>query len=407
VPRAAARIHVLAAVGGKNLIARILRVNLVTGSRGMRKTTITTIAAAAFALTATAAMAQDIQIATVGPVTGSNAAAGEQMKRGAEKAVADINAKGGVLGKKLVLTVGDDACDPKQAVAVANQVASKKVVFVAGHYCSGSSIPASAVYNEAGILQMTPASTNPKLTDDAAAKGWTNVYRTVGRDDAQGLVAGKFLAAKYKGKAVAIIDDKSAYGKGLADETRKAMNAAGLKETINEQITAGDKDFSALISKLKQANVEAMYFGGYEVEAGLIVRQAREQGLKATLVSGDALVTPQFYNVSGPAGDGTLMTFPPDPRDIPVAKAVVESFKKDGYDPEGYTLYTYAAIQVFKTAAEKAKSTKLDDLTKVLQSGMTFDTVVGPIKFDKKGDILNPEYVFYVWKDGKYAQIKG
>ncbi|HWK45698.1 MAG TPA: branched-chain amino acid ABC transporter substrate-binding protein [Stellaceae bacterium] len=371
----------------------------------MRRTTLSAVAVAALALTGSAAMAQDIQIAVVGPITGSQAAAGEQMKRGAEKALADINAKGGVLGKKLVLTIADDACDPKQAVAAANSVVAKKVVYVDGHYCSGSSIPASSVYNEAGILQITPASTNPKLTDDAAAKGWNNIYRVVGRDDAQGAVAGAYLATKYKGKAVAIVDDKSAYGKGLADETKKAMNKAGLKETVYEEITAGDKDYSALISKLKQANIDAIYYGGYEVEAGLIVRQAREQGLKATLISGDALVTPQFYNISGAAGDGTLMTFAPDPRNVPAAKAVVDSFKKDGFDPEGYTLYTYASMQVFVAAAEKAKSVKLDDLVKVLQSGMTFDTVVGPIKFDKKGDVLDPKYVFYVWKDGKYAEM--
>src|ERR1700738_4749492 len=165
------------------------------------------------------AKAQNIPIAVVGPLTGSNAALGEQMKRGAEMAVADINAKGGVLGKKLDLNIADDACDPKQAVAAANDVVGKKVVFVAGHYCSSSSIPASAVYNEAGILQITPASTNPALTEDAAKKKWDNVYRTCGRDDQQGMVAGKYLLDHYKGKSIAIIDDKSAYGKGLADET--------------------------------------------------------------------------------------------------------------------------------------------------------------------------------------------
>ncbi|MET1029304.1 MAG: branched-chain amino acid ABC transporter substrate-binding protein [Dongiaceae bacterium] len=372
----------------------------------MRRTTLVTIAAAALALTASTAMADDIQIAVAAPITGPSAAIGDQFKRGAEKAVADINAKGGVLGGKLVLNVGDDACDPKQAVAVANQLASEHVIFVAGHYCSGSSIPASAVYNEAGILQISPGSTNPVLTDDAAAKGWTNIFRVCGRDDAQGLVAGKYLAKKYKGKSVAIIDDKSAYGKGLADETRKAMNAAGLKEVVNDEITAGDKDFSALISKLKAAHVSAIYFGGYEVEGGLIVRQAREQNLQVTLIGGDALVTQQFYDVSGPAGDGTLMTFAPDPREVPAAKGVVESFKKDGYDPEGYTLYTYAAIQVFAMAAEKAKSVNLDDVTKVMHSGMTFKTVIGPIQFDQKGDVVHPEYVFYAWKDGKYNEIK-
>jgi branched-chain amino acid transport system substrate-binding protein len=361
-------------------------------------------AASLTALLAGNARADDIQIGVAGPITGSNAAFGEQLTKGAAQAVLDINAKGGVLGKMLALNTGDDACDPKQAVAVAHQLVAKKVVFVDGDFCSSSSIPASAVYNEEGVLQITPASTNPAFTEEAAKKKWNNVYRTCGRDDAQGKVAGEYLAKHFAGKAVAIIDDKSTYGKGLADETRKAMNAAGLKEAVNEQITAGDKDFSALISKLKQANVAAIYFGGYQTEAGLVVRQAKEQGLNAVLIGGDALATPEFWSITGAAGEGSLMTFPPDPRNIPAAKGVVENFKKGGYDPEGYTLYTYAAIQVFAEAAEKAKSVKLADLVKVLHAE-TFDTAVGPIKFDAKGDVLNPEYVFYIWKDGKYSEM--
>src|ERR1700746_896935 len=291
--------------------------------------------AAALALGIGAANDKNIPIAVVGPITGSNAALGEQMKRGAEMAVADINAKGGVLGKKLDLIIADDACDPKQAVAAANDVVGKKVVFVAGHYCSSASIPASAVYNEAGVLQMPPASTNPALTDDAAKKGWNNVFRSCGRDDVQGGIAGKYLAEHFKGKRVAIIHDKTAYGKGIADETKKAMNAAGLNEAMYEAITQGDKDFSALISKMKQANIDAIYFGGYQTEAGLIVRQARDQGLKAQFIGADALVTEEFWKITGSAGDGTLMTFAPDPRNVPSAKAVVDKFTNEGYNPEG------------------------------------------------------------------------
>jgi branched-chain amino acid transport system substrate-binding protein len=361
-------------------------------------------AAGAFAFGAGAANAQNIPIAVVGPITGSNAALGEQMKRGAEMAVADINAKGGVLGKKLDLIEQDDACDPKQAVAAANSVVGKKVVFVAGHYCSSSSIPASAVYNEAGVLQMTPASTNPALTDDAAKKGWNNVFRSCGRDDVQGGVAGKYLADHYKGRNVAIVHDKTAYGKGIADETMKAMNKAGLKETMYEAITQGDKDFTALISKMKQAKIDVIYFGGYQTEGGLIVRQARDQGLKTQFIGADALVTEEFWKITGPAGEGTLMTFPPDPRNVPAAKAVVDKFKAQGYDPEGYTLYTYAAIQAFAAAADKAKSLKVDDLSKALKS-MTVDTVIGPLSWDKKGDVTNPKYVFYIWKNGTYTQM--
>ena len=367
------------------------------------------VVAAGLALAATgipsqSAWAQDIKIAVVGPITGSNAAIGEQMARGARMAVEDINAQGGVLGKKLALETADDACDPKQAVAAANDVVGKGAVFVAGHYCSSSSIPASSVYHEAGVLQMTPASTNPALTDDAAKKGWNNVFRVCGRDDAQGAVAGKYLADHYKGKNVAIIHDKTAYGKGLADETKKAANKLGVKEVMYESINQGDKDFTALVSKMKQANIDAIYFGGYQTEAGLIVRQARDQGLKAPLIGGDALVTEEFWKITGPAGEGTLMTFAPDPRKVPAAKTVVDRFTAQGYNPEGYTLYTYAAIQAFKTAAEQAKSIKLNDLSKTLKS-TKIDTVIGPLQWNEKGDVTDPKYVFYVWKDGKYDEM--
>jgi len=367
------------------------------------------VVAAGLALAATgipsqSAWAQDIKIAVVGPITGSNAAIGEQMARGARMAVEDINAQGGVLGKKLALETADDACDPKQAVAAANDVVGKGAVFVAGHYCSSSSIPASSVYHEAGVLQMTPASTNPALTDDAAKKGWNNVFRVCGRDDAQGAVAGKYLADHYKGKNVAIIHDKTAYGKGLADETKKAANNLGVKEVMYESINQGDKDFTALVSKMKQANIDAIYFGGYQTEAGLIVRQAHDQGLKAPLIGGDALVTEEFWKITGPAGEGTLMTFAPDPRKVPAAKTVVDRFTAQGYNPEGYTLYTYAAIQAFKTAAEQAKSIKLNDLSKTLKS-TKIDTVIGPLQWNEKGDVTDPKYVFYVWKDGKYDEM--
>jgi branched-chain amino acid transport system substrate-binding protein len=358
------------------------------------------------ALTMTAGIgalhAQDIVIAAAGPMTGSEATFGEQMRRGAEQAVADINAKGGVLGRKLVLEIGDDACDPKQAVAVANQLASKKVVFVAGHYCSSSSIPASEVYAESGILQISPASTNPTLTD--RGDKFSNVFRVCGRDDQQGTVAGEFLAANYKGKNIAIIHDKSTYGKGLADETKKALNAKGVTEALYDSITKGDKDFGALVSKMKSAAIDAIYFGGYQTEAGLIVRQAREQGLQARLISGDALVSAEFWSITGKAGEGTLMTFSPDPRKYPSAKAVVDGFTAKGYDPEGYTLYSYAAVQVFAQAAAAAKSVKVDDLIKTMRA-TKFDTVIGQLGFDGKGDVVGPKYVFFEWKDGKYAEM--
>jgi branched-chain amino acid transport system substrate-binding protein len=348
----------------------------------------------------------DIKIAVAGPMTGSYAAVGEQMRRGAAQAVADINARGGLLGQKLVLEVGDDACDPKQAVAIANKFSVSGVVFVAGHYCSQTSIPASGIYNDAGIIEISPASTAPAYTDDPAKKGWINIFRVCGRDDVQGKVAGAYIAAHLKSKPIAIVDDKTTYGKGLADQTRKAMRAAGVKEVLDESINQGDKDFSALVSKMKRADVGVIYFGGYYTEAGLIVRQAKEQGLDAVLLGGDALVTTEFWKITGGAGAGTLMTFSPDPRNMASAAKAVAEFRKVGYDPEGYTLYTYAAVEAFVEAAAQAKSTKAEAVSKALHAGH-FDTVLGELGFDAKGDVVGPGYVMYVWQDGKYNETKG
>ena len=357
--------------------------------------------AAAFAFGAVAAQA-DIVIATAGPMTGPYASFGEQMRRGAEQAVADLNAAGGVLGQKLVLEIGDDACDPKQAVAVANRMVNKGIVLMAGHFCSGSSIPASEVYAEEEVLQISPASTNPQLTE----RGLDNVFRTCGRDDQQGIVAGNFIADNFGGKRVAVVHDKQTYSKGLADETKKQLNKRGVQEVLYDTVTAGEQDYSALVTKLKANNVDIFYYGGYHTEAGLIVRQMREQGLKALLISGDALVTNEYWGITGSAGEGTLMTFSPDPRKNPKAAPVVAKFRKAGYEPEGYTLYTYGTIQAWAQAAEKAGTTKTADVIKVLKS-MQFDTVMGTFGFDAKGDVTAPGYVMYEWKGGNYDYFGG
>lgn len=340
-------------------------------------------------------------VAVVGPITGQYASFGAQMKNGGELAVEDINAAGGVLGKNLDLEFGDDACDPKQAVAVANQMTGNNVALVAGHYCSGSSIPASKVYAEANIVQISPASTNPAFTDNRAGP---NIYRVCGRDDQQGGVAGKYIASHFSDKKVAFVHDKTAYGKGLADETKKAMNEAGKQEAMYEAITAGEKDYSALVSKLKQANIDLVYFGGYHTEAGLIIRQMRDQGMNTILMGGDALITQEFWSITGPAGEGTLMTFSPDPRKNPAAAEVVKRFKDKGIEPEGYVLYTYAALQAWKQAAEKAKSIESADVVKAMND-TEFDTVIGKFKFNEKGDPNLPPYAVYRWSNGTYDEI--
>ncbi|SHK28497.1 branched-chain amino acid transport system substrate-binding protein [Roseomonas rosea] len=368
-----------------------------------RRTLLGATVAAPTILTAGAALAQarTIRIAMAGPLTGANATFGAQMREGATQLVTDLNAAGGVLGQQLVLETGDDACDPRQAVSVANQLAGRQVRVVLGHYCSGSSIPASKVYTEEGVLQISPASTNPAYTDSGA---W-NTFRTCGRDDQQGAVAGKYIAETYRGRRVAVLHDNSAYGKGLADETKKAMNAAGLTEQIYAAYTPGERDYNAVISRLKAANVDVIYVGGYHTEAGLIVRQAKEQGMNVTLIGGDALMTNEFWQISGAAGEGTLMTFSSDPRKRPTAAEVVARFRARNIDPEGFALYTYAAGQIWAEAAKKANTVDPRRVAETMKSSGPWQTVLGPISFDRKGDVTVPDYVFYIWKNGSYAEM--
>jgi branched-chain amino acid transport system substrate-binding protein len=360
------------------------------------------LAGAALGLVFSGSAQADILIGVAGPMTGQYASFGEQFRRGAEQAVADINANGGVLGEQLELFVGDDACDPKQAVAVANQAAGEGVVFMAGHYCSGSSIPASAVYAEEGIVQISQGSTNPVYTDERPGPG---TYRLCGRDDQQGDVAGQFLFDHYAGKKVAFIHDKTAYGKGLADATMAAYEKLGGKPALYEAYTAGEKDYTALVSKLKAEGVDALYVGGYHTEAGLIKRQMAEQGMNTVLISGDALVTEEYWAITGDAGTGTLMTFSPDPRKNPDAGPLVEKFRAQGVEPEGYVIYTYAAIQTWAQAAEAAGSTDFEAVVDALNKG-TFKTMLGEVNFDDKGDVALPGYVFYEWKNGTYDYLE-
>jgi branched-chain amino acid transport system substrate-binding protein len=347
------------------------------------------------------ASAQDITVGVAGPMTGGEATFGRQLKNGAEQAVADLNASGGVLGKQLKIEVGDDACDPKQARSVAEKLAGLKVPFVAGHYCSSSSIPASEAYAEGNVLQITPASTNPQFTE----RGLWNTFRVCGRDDQQGAIAGAYIVKNFKGKNVAIVQDKTTYGKGLADETKKAVNKAGVKEKLYEAVNKGDKDFTALVSKLKLNNIDVVFYGGYHQEAGLILRQMRDQGLKTVLMAGDALADKEFASITGAAGEGVLFTFGPDPRKKATAAAIVAKFKAKNIDPEGYTLYTYAAFQVWAAAVKKAGTIDPKKVAETIKAGK-WDTVLGPIAYDKKGDITVIDYVVYKWdKAGNYAEV--
>jgi branched-chain amino acid transport system substrate-binding protein len=336
-----------------------------------------------------------------GPFTGSDAAFGAQLKQGAEQAIADINAAGGILGKTLSVTLGDDVGDPRQGVSVANNFVAGGVKFVIGHFNSGVTMPTSEIYQENGILQITSSSTNPRITE----RNMWNIFRTCGRDDQQGQVAGDHIAKHFKGKKVAVVHDKTTYGQGLADETKKAMNAKGVQEVLYEGINKGDKDFSALVSKIKAAGADLVYWGGLHTEGGFIVRQMRDQGVNAVLMGGDGITSDEFAAIGGPGVEGTLMTYGPDPRKRPQARAVVEKFRAKNFEPESYTLYSYAAVQIIKQAAEAANSLDPKKIAEILKSGRTFSTVIGDLSYDRKGDITRLDYVMYVWKKDASGKI--
>lgn len=360
----------------------------------------------AVALTALVAMSgiasAEILIGVAGPLTGPNAAFGAQLQKGAEQAAADINAAGGMNGEQIKLVFGDDVSDPKQGISVANKFVADGVKFVVGHFNSGVTIPASDVYAENGVLVITPSATNPTLTE----RGLWNTFRTCGRDDQQGLVAGGYIVANFKDAKVAVVHDKTPYGQGLADFTKKTMNDAGMKEVIYEGVNTGDKDFSALIAKMKEAGVTLVYWGGLHTEAGLMMRQLADQGLKAQFMSGDGLVSNELASIAGDAVNGTLMTFAPDPRLNPAAKDLVAKFRAAGFEPEAYTLYSYAALQVVVAAAAKSGGNDAMKVAETIKASGPWATAIGELSYDTKGDITRPDYVMYTWAkgaDGKYA----
>jgi branched-chain amino acid transport system substrate-binding protein len=367
----------------------------------MQRSFLGQLTAGIITLAITSTVRADILIGVAGSLSGSNAWTGEQLQQGAEMAVRDINASGGVLGENVKLVIADDVCEGPQGVAVAEKLVGDGVVFVAGHLCSAASIPASEVYHRAGIIQISPASTNPLLTE----LGRDNVFRVCGRDDQQGVIAGDYLADHFARDKIAIVHDGSTYGKGLAEETKKQLHKRGLTEVLFEAVEPGQSDYSDLVAKLGAVDASVLYFGGYVTEAALILRTAREAGVEVQLVSGDGLATDQFLQIAGPAGKGTIFTFFPDPRPRPAAADVVKRFREEGYEPEGVTLFNYAAVQVWAQAVDKAGTVESDKVIGVLHSNK-FATVLGSISFDAKGDVEQPAFDWYIWKEAGYEPLK-
>jgi branched-chain amino acid transport system substrate-binding protein len=369
----------------------------------MVRCTLLMVAAISAAALGAAPAGAEVRIGVAGPMTGAQSWFGEQYLRATGLAVDELNAKGGVLGERVEIVIGDDFCDPEQAVAVADKLVSHGVVFVVGHFCSHSSIAAAKVYEAAGILQIAPGSASAKLTEE----GGPNVFRVCGRDDRQGAMVGDYLAEHWAGRRIAILDDGTTWGAGVANGVRHRLKQLGVTVAMDEQFTPNQPEYSDLVAKMQAAGIEVFFPGGLHRETGLIFRRARDRGYDLRLVSSSSSATGDFPMIAGPGLEGTLMAAAADMRGTPQAAEVVAQFHAQGYEPLGYTLYAYAAVQVWARAVDAAGSLDLDAVTAVLH-GREFDTVLGRIGFDAKGDVVGfAPWQWFVWQaDGTYVPLE-
>ena len=346
--------------------------------------------------------ASTIKLGIAGPLTGDQGAFGQELKNGAIIAVEEWNSKGGVLGRKVEVVWGDDQHDPKQAVAVANKFLNEGVVGVIGHFNSSCSIPASTIYHEGKIVQITPASTNPQFTE----RGLWNVFRACGRDDQQGSVAAAFIARRLKRSRIAVLHDKTTYGQGLADETVKALEKAKIKPVYYGGITQGEKDYRPVLTAMKQKNPEVLFYGGIYPEAILLTKQMRELGMKTVFVSGDGVWQQEYIDIAGKDAEGAFVTFTPDQAKIKEAQGVIKKHKERfGSEVGALTVYSYAAANILLEAIAATKSTNGPKLADHIRK-TKWKTALGPIQFDKKGDVLVSPFVVWEVKDGKFAEVK-
>jgi len=350
-----------------------------------------------------AAMAKDIKVAIVGAMSGPVAQYGDMQWTGAQQAIADINAKGGIKGDKLVAVKYDDVCDPKQAVAVANKVINDGIRYVIGHLCSSSTQPASDIYEDEGVLMITPAATAPDLT----SRGYKLIMRTTGLDSDQGPTAAKYILNEVKPQRIAVVHDKQQYGEGLARSVQESLKKGGGNVVLFEGVTAGDKDFSTLVARLKKDNVDFVYFGGYHPEMGQILRQARAAGLKTQFMGPEGVGNASLSNIAGNAGEGMLVTMPKRYDQEPSNKAIVDALNAQKKDPSGpYVWITYAAVQSLATALERTGSKAPLDLIKDLKAHGA-NTVIGPLNWDEKGDLKGFEFGVFQWHaDGSSTVAK-
>ncbi|MFJ1255844.1 branched-chain amino acid ABC transporter substrate-binding protein [Cupriavidus sp. CuC1] len=341
-----------------------------------------------------AAHAETVKIAIAGPMSGSVAQYGDMVKAGALTAIEQINAAGGAGGNKFEVVLMDDACEPKQAVAVANKIVSQKIHYVIGHVCSGSTIPASDIYENEGVVMVTPSATAPQLTENKKRKF---IFRTIGRDDQRGPAAAQYIITKVKPKKVAILHDKQSYGQGIASSVKKDLEGAKIPVAVFEGVNAGDSDYSAVITKLKSQGVDFVYFGGYHPEMGLLLRQAREQGVKATFMGPEGVGNKDVTAIAGASSEGMLVTLPADFSADPSNAALVKAFTDKKRDANGpFQMPAYAAVQIIGDAIAGAKSTDPAKVAAYMHKN-AFQTPIGKVEYDAQGDLKSFRFVVFTW----------
>jgi branched-chain amino acid transport system substrate-binding protein len=348
-----------------------------------------------------------VKIGHVGPTSGQIAHLGKDNENGARLAIEDANAKGITVGGKKVkfeLLVEDDAADPKQATVVAQKLVDAKVVGVIGHLNSGTSIPASSIYNAAGIPQITPSATNPKLT----AQGFKGVFRTVANDVAQGGAIGSFAIKGMGGKKIAIIDDKTAYGVGLADEAEKAIKAAGGNIVIREALAnEKEQDFKGVLTKVKAKAPDVIIFGGMDAQAGPMTKQMKALGVKAKFIGGDGMQTGEFIKLGADAAEGAYGTIAGLPKEkMPKGAEFYDRFKaKFNAEVQAYSPFTYDATMIMVESIQKAGGTEGAKMIDAIKSG-SFTGVAGTYAYDDKGDMKNGAITVFVVKGGKWEAVE-
>ncbi|WZB75633.1 branched-chain amino acid ABC transporter substrate-binding protein [Achromobacter insuavis] len=350
------------------------------------------------------AHAQTIKIGVVTPTTGAVTQYGDMVREGVDTAVERINAAGGINGKKLETVVIDDGCEPKQGPVAANRVVNSKIGFVVGHVCSGATIAAADIYNNEGVVMVTPSATSPALTD---GKNYEFIFRTIGRDDQQGPAAAKFILDKLKPKKAAVLHDKQSYGQGIATAVKNDLEKGGVPVAIFEGINAGDSDYSAVITKLKSQGVDFVYYGGYHPEMGLLLRQAAEQGVKAKWMGPEGTGNPDINAIAGDAVEGMLLTLPADFTQNAANAEIVKAFAAKKRNASGaFQMTAYTATQVIADGIKGAGSEDPTKVAKYLHAN-TFDTPIGKVAWNKQGDLTNFQFDVFVWhKDGSKSVYK-